>query len=180
MAYLAKVDNAASSSDSSLKSFKLGEDGFDTSARTWGVDHMIGNNGWAYFDLPSCVALGQYLLRVEILALHSASSIGGAQFYQACAQINVSGSGSFSPASTVSIPGVYTADDPSIHINIYGQGIHPSRTPDRLRSLADATHPFCGGAVGKARNVADPVNWRYLPTIRPPTSAVRPYLPPEA
>jgi cellulase len=37
--------------------------------------------------MPSCVAPGQYLMRVELLALHSASTAGGAQFYMECAQI---------------------------------------------------------------------------------------------
>lgn len=48
---------------------------------------MIANGGWHYFDMPSCIAPGQYLMRVELLALHSASSPGGAQFYMECAQI---------------------------------------------------------------------------------------------
>lgn len=34
--------------------------------------------------------VGQYLLRVEQIALHVAETYGGAQFYLACAQINVS------------------------------------------------------------------------------------------
>ena len=138
MAYLAKVDNAASASLSGLKwyvirgcsyclgktnqlgRFKIWQDGFDTSSRKWGVDNMINNNGWVYFNLPQCIASGQYLLRVEILALHSASKPAQAQFYHSCAQINVSGSGSFTPSQTVSIPGVYNANDAGILTSIYG------------------------------------------------------------
>lgn len=81
---------------------------------------MIANNGWANFTVPSCIAPGQYLLRVELLALHSAYSQGGAQFYMSCAQINVKGSGTFTPSQTVSLPGAYKATDPGILINIYG------------------------------------------------------------
>ncbi|KAL2020937.1 hypothetical protein VTK56DRAFT_7824 [Thermocarpiscus australiensis] len=120
MAYLAKVDNAATASQSGQNWFKIWQDGFDTNSKQWGVDHMISNNGWVYFNLPQCIAPGQYLLRVEILALHSAYSSGGAQFYTSCAQINISGSGSFTPSQTVSFPGAYQANDPSILINIYG------------------------------------------------------------
>ncbi|KAK4156284.1 glycoside hydrolase [Chaetomidium leptoderma] len=120
MAYLAKVDNAASASQSGLKWFKIWQDEFNTGSRVWGVDNMIKNNGWVYFNMPQCIAAGQYLLRVEILALHSASKQGQAQFYQGCAQINVSGSGSFSPSQTVSFPGAYSASDPSILVSIYG------------------------------------------------------------
>ena len=69
--------------------------------------------------IPSCIAPGQYLLRGELLALHAASSQGGAQFYMECAQINVvGGTGAKTPA-TVSIPGTYKATDPGILTNIY-------------------------------------------------------------
>ncbi|EAQ92448.1 hypothetical protein CHGG_00683 [Chaetomium globosum CBS 148.51] len=120
MAYLAKVDNAASASLNGLKWFKIWEDTFDTGSRVWGVDNLLKNNGWVYFNLPQCVASGQYLLRVEVLALHSAGKQGQAQFYQSCAQINVSGSGSLSPSDTVSFPGAYSASDPGILTSIYG------------------------------------------------------------
>lgn len=41
-------------------------------------------------------------------------------FVVSCAQIRVTGSGTFTPTSTVSFPGAYKQDDPSILINIYG------------------------------------------------------------
>ncbi|CAN8105951.1 unnamed protein product [Discula destructiva] len=119
MAYLAKVGDAATSSATGLQWFKIGQDTFDTSTKKWGVDHLIANNGWANFTLPECLAPGQYLLRAEIIALHSAYSQGGAQFYSSCGQLNIGGSGALSPA-TVSFPGAYKAADPGITINIYG------------------------------------------------------------
>lgn len=121
-AWLAKVDNAASASKTGQQWFKIWEDTFDTSSKKWGVDHLISNSGWAYFNLPSCLAPGDYLLRVEILALHSAKTSKAAQFYMSCAQLRVGGSGSgkFSSQTTVGFPGAYKQDDPSILINIYG------------------------------------------------------------
>lgn len=119
-AYLAKVDNAATASVNGLKWYKIAEDGFDTGARRWAVDTMINNKGWSYFNMPTCIAPGQYLLRIELLALHSAKNQGAAQFYTSCAQIKVSGSGTFTPSQTVSFPGAYKANDPGILINIYG------------------------------------------------------------
>ncbi|KAK8121629.1 fungal cellulose binding domain-containing protein [Apiospora sp. TS-2023a] len=68
--------------------------------------------------VPPCLAAGDYLIRVEHIALHSASSAGGAQFYIACGQLTVTGSGTKS-FSGVSIPGAYKATDPGIMINIY-------------------------------------------------------------
>ena len=138
MAYLAKVDNAASASVNGLKWFKIADDGFDTSNRQWGVDRMIANNGWAYFNMPTCIAPGQYLLRVEILALHSAKNRGAAQFYQSCAQIKVSGSGTFSASQTVSFPGAYKADDPGILANIYGLAGAPDNSGKPYKSPGPA------------------------------------------
>jgi len=84
MVYLAKVNNAATTGTSGLSWFKVAESGLESGV--WAVDKMIQNGGWHYFTMPSCVAPGQYLMRVELLALHSASVQGGAQFYMECAQ----------------------------------------------------------------------------------------------
>ncbi|KAK8100741.1 glycoside hydrolase family 61 protein [Apiospora kogelbergensis] len=127
-AWLAKVadGSAATAAKTGLKWFKVWEDTFDTGSRKWGVDNLIAKNGWVEFALPQCVAPGDYLLRVEVLALHSAKTRMGAQFYVSCANIRVTGSGSFTPSSTVSFPGAYRQDDPSILTNIYG----PMGQPD--------------------------------------------------
>ena len=118
--YLAKVDNAASTGTSGLRWFKVAEAGLNNGR--WAVDDLIANGGWSYFNMPTCIAPGQYLMRAEIIALHNAGSSQGAQFYIGCAQINVTGGGSTSPSSTVSFPGAYSASDPGILINIYGTG----------------------------------------------------------
>lgn len=57
-------------------------------------------------------------VRAEALALHTAGSSGGAQFYMTCFQITVSGSGSASPA-TIKLPGAYAASDPGILVDIH-------------------------------------------------------------
>jgi hypothetical protein len=57
-------------------------------------------------------------MRNEHIALHTANSKGGAQFYLSCAQIAVTGGGSKSPSNLVSFPGAYSASDPGILINI--------------------------------------------------------------
>lgn len=58
-------------------------------------------------------------MRVEHIALHSASEPGGAQFYISCGQVNVSGGGNGSPSPTVEFPGAYMEDDPGLMLNIY-------------------------------------------------------------
>ncbi|CAJ2499730.1 Uu.00g025830.m01.CDS01 [Anthostomella pinea] len=69
--------------------------------------------------IPSCIPSGDYLIRVEHIALHSASVAGGAQSYISCAQLTVTGGGSKTPTGLVAFPGAYKATDPGLMINIY-------------------------------------------------------------
>ncbi|QRW03289.1 glycoside hydrolase family 61 protein [Ceratobasidium sp. AG-Ba] len=116
--YMAKVDNAASASGTSANWFKVAQTGL-VSKDYWGTDVMNAACGKVTFKIPSNIAAGQYLLRAEVIALHVASSVGGAQFYMSCYQLQVTGGGSASP-STVKFPGAYKATDPGILFNLYG------------------------------------------------------------
>ncbi|KAJ7594891.1 glycosyl hydrolase family 61-domain-containing protein [Mycena floridula] len=116
--YMAKVDNALTASGTSAKWFKVAQVGL-VSTDYWGTDVMNANCGKVVFTVPSCIPAGQYLIRAEVIALHVASSVGGAQFYASCYTINVTGGGAASPA-TVSFPGAYSATDPGILFNLYG------------------------------------------------------------
>ncbi|CAG7846720.1 Probable endo-beta-1,4-glucanase D Short=Endoglucanase D; AltName: Full=Carboxymethylcellulase D; AltName: Full=Cellulase D; Flags: Precursor [Serendipita indica DSM 11827] len=106
--------------------------GWDGSGKVWfkiaqtGATFSPGQINWpssgktsVSVTIPRSVPSGEYILRVEHIALHSASSTGGAQFYISCAQIKVTGGGSGNPGPLVSFPGAYSASDPSILINIY-------------------------------------------------------------
>ncbi|KAL7626696.1 hypothetical protein AAE478_003470 [Parahypoxylon ruwenzoriense] len=123
-AYMAKVPSGKSAAD------------FDGSGKVWfkvfqdmptasGGQYNWPSNGKAdvSFTIPQCLAEGDYLFRIEHVALHSASAAGGAQFYISCAQIHVAGGGgSSSPTDLVSFPGAYKATDPGLMINIYNNG----------------------------------------------------------
>ncbi|KAF8639584.1 hypothetical protein AX17_001485 [Amanita inopinata Kibby_2008] len=87
------------------KWFKLDADGYDPSSKQWAADKLRANNNSWTSTIPSGLAPGQYLIRNEIVALHSSSP----QFYPSCSQINVSGTGTGQPSSNdlVSIPGLY-------------------------------------------------------------------------
>ncbi|KAJ7626035.1 glycoside hydrolase [Roridomyces roridus] len=72
------------------------------------------------FTVPSELPTGQYLVRMEALALHVAETFQGAQWYISCGQIAVTNGGSGTPGPLVEIPGVYTVRDSSFsYINIY-------------------------------------------------------------
>ncbi|KIO24775.1 glycoside hydrolase family 61 protein [Tulasnella calospora MUT 4182] len=137
MAYLAKVDSALTTTVTGLQWFKIWEDGLHSDG-TWAVDTMIANKGIVNFTIPTCIPPGNYLLRVELIALHGASVYPGAQFYMECAQINVTGGGTASPA-TVSFPGAYHGTDPGVTINIYYPAVTNYTIP--------GPRPFtCGGS----------------------------------
>lgn len=75
--------------------------------------------------MPSCIESGDYLFRIEHVALHTASKAGGAQFYISCAQLSVTDGGSKKPTNLVAFPGAYKATDPGIMLNIYSNGGKP-------------------------------------------------------
>lgn len=77
-----------------------------------------GNSGVDY-TIPACIKPGYYLVRHELIALHSASGYPGVQFYPGCHQLKVTGSGSATPSSLVAFPGAYAASDPGVTYNPY-------------------------------------------------------------
>ncbi|KAK4442824.1 putative endo-beta-1,4-glucanase D [Podospora aff. communis PSN243] len=121
-AYLAKVPPGRTAKNFDGKGavwFKIYQDGptgFGTGTLRWPSD----NKQSVDIPIPRCVENGEYLLRVEHIALHSASAPGGAQLYLSCAQINISGgTGGIRTPGLVSFPGAYRASDPGIQFNLY-------------------------------------------------------------
>jgi cellulase len=84
----------------------------------WGTKDLNTCCGRMNVKIPADLPSGDYLLRAEVIALHVASSSGGAQFYMSCYQLSVTGTGSANPA-TVLLPGAYKASDPGILVDIH-------------------------------------------------------------
>lgn len=123
LVYMAAVDDAASAVGSDSAWFKVFQDTWASAGSTgsddnWGTKDLNTCGGKMDVVIPEDLAPGDYLVRAEAIALHSAGSEGGAQFYMTCYQITVTGSGT-AVADTVSIPGAYAASDAGILINIY-------------------------------------------------------------
>jgi len=72
-----------------------------------------------FFKIPSATPSGKYLVRVESIALHQAQSVGGAQMYLACAQVEVVGGGQGKPGPLVAFPGAYNANDAGLRWSYY-------------------------------------------------------------
>jgi cellulase len=93
--------------------------GSNGDADFWGTKDIEACCGRMDVTIPSDLAPGDYLLRAEALALHTAAGASGAQFYMSCYQLTVTGGGSAKPAG-VSLPGAYKASDPGILVDIHG------------------------------------------------------------
>ncbi|KAK6835126.1 glycosylhydrolase family 61-5 [Apiospora arundinis] len=121
--YMSKVGDA-STADGSAGWFKIFADTWAKGSGGSGDDDYWGTKdintccGRMDVKIPKDIANGDYLLRAEALALHTAGSSGQAQFYMTCFQLTVSGGGSATPA-TVNFPGAYKASDPGILVNIH-------------------------------------------------------------
>jgi lytic cellulose monooxygenase (C1-hydroxylating) len=135
----------------------------------WGTRDLNTCCGKMDVKIPRDIASGDYLLRAEALALHTAGSTGQAQFYMTCFQLSVNGSGNATPPS-VSFPGAYKASDPGILVNIHASlatYIVPGPTVYSGGSNKTAGSPCVGcestckagsGPVATAVSVAAPEN----------------------
>ncbi|KAJ5920543.1 hypothetical protein N7516_011401 [Penicillium verrucosum] len=120
--YLASCNGDCSTVDkTTLKFFKIEEDGLIDGKNppgTWAADHLIAAGGQWTVKIPSTIAAGNYVMRHEIIALHSASQSNGAQNYPQCFNLKVTGGGSDVPEGTLG-EDLYTNTDPGILFNIY-------------------------------------------------------------
>ena len=120
--YIARCEPDCASADKASLSFvKIAESGLIDGAEgpgTWASDELMANgNSWTV-EIPSSLAPGNYVLRHEIIALHSAGNANGAQAYPQCINLEVTGSGSSTPSGEPATS-FYTAEDPGILFNLY-------------------------------------------------------------
>ncbi|KAL2060593.1 hypothetical protein VTL71DRAFT_9234 [Oculimacula yallundae] len=123
--YMANCGGSCATVDkSTLKFFKISESGLlDNSAAPgeWASDALMANNLTGSVTIPTNIAAGNYVLRHEMIALHSAGDVNGAQNYPFCVNLEVSGSGTDKPEGVLGTA-LYTATDPGIKFNLYVAG----------------------------------------------------------
>ncbi|KAI1820688.1 lytic polysaccharide monooxygenase [Xylaria intraflava] len=141
-----------------LRFFKISElgliDGADTTTGPgglWASDLLIANNHSWILEIPPMIKPGFYVLRSEIIALHTASVDRGAQNYPQCFNIRIEGQGTVLPSG---IPGteLYDPEDPSVHLNIY-EGVSTYKIPGptvmsgvTAETIPPLSHPMPTGA----------------------------------
>lgn len=176
--YLSKVADA-SKADGSAPYYKIFQNswapksgGNSADDDYWGTKDLSGCCGRMDIPIPADTPAGDYLLRAEVIALHTASSSGGAQFYVSCYQITVGGgTGTASSAAApagVAFPGALKASDPGILVNIHaklatyvnpGPTVVPGgkvRTPGLGCAGCEKTCSVGKGPVGTAVQAAPP------------------------
>ncbi|KAJ5314164.1 uncharacterized protein N7443_001048 [Penicillium atrosanguineum] len=120
--YLANCNGDCSDvTKTDLKFFKIDAGGLIDDADvpgTWATDKLISNNNSRTITIPSTIESGNYVLRHEIIALHSAENTNGAQNYPQCLNLKVTGGGSDSPTGTLGTE-LYKNTDAGILVNIY-------------------------------------------------------------
>jgi hypothetical protein len=99
--------------------FKVQETGRSGTSSTWGSTPLMKAGGKVTYTVPKCIPSGNYLVRHELIALHSAYTYPGAQFYPGCHQLKVVGGGSKNPSGLVAFPGAYKASDAGITVDAY-------------------------------------------------------------
>jgi hypothetical protein len=90
---------------SSLAWFKISEATND--GTTWASATIANTLNWS-FDIPADIAPGAYLIRHEIIAMHT---VGAPQVYPYCFQANVVGGGSAVPGDTTTFPAAYSLNE---------------------------------------------------------------------
>lgn len=121
--YLANCNGECTSVEkTSLKFNKIDELGLLDDSNppgSWASDKLIAaNNSWTT-TIPKCIAPGNYVLRHEIIALHSSGQTNGAQNYPQCINIKVTGSGADKLTSGTTGTALYKPTDPGILVSIY-------------------------------------------------------------
>ncbi|KAI9150224.1 Endoglucanase-4 [Paramyrothecium foliicola] len=121
--YLASCGDAGCETvdKTALEFFKISEKGLidgSASPGTYADSELLKNgNGWLV-KIPETIAPGAYVLRHEIIALHSGGQENGAQAYPQCFNLEVTGSGTEKPAGVKGTE-LYKPDDEGILFNIY-------------------------------------------------------------
>lgn len=119
--YLAPCNGNCESVDkTTLQFFKIDSLGYlnGSDPGTWATDVLIADASTWLVQIPANIAPGNYVLRHEIIALHSAGNADGAQNYPQCFNLAITGTGTLSPSGTYGTA-LYQATDPGILYNLY-------------------------------------------------------------
>ncbi|OBT94208.1 hypothetical protein VE01_06978 [Pseudogymnoascus verrucosus] len=178
--YLASCNGACETVDkTALKFFKIGEEGLidgSNAPGNWASDKLIANSNTWVATIPADIAPGNYVLRHEIIALHSAYDANGAQNYPQCINLVVTGSGTAKPAGVAGTE-LYKSTDAGILIDIYKTLTSYAIPGPALYNSGAAPAPVEGSstAVAAPTTVDTPSTIAAPTTIAPTTTTGAPF-----
>ncbi|KAJ7842637.1 glycoside hydrolase [Mycena olivaceomarginata] len=99
--------------------FKISQHGTQSNG-SW-IQEQLYNGFPTIVTIPKNLKAGNYVLRHEVIALHMAQSLGGAEFFPNCVQLTVTGTGSGAPTEKeiTNFPGTYKPTGPGILVDVY-------------------------------------------------------------
>ncbi|PVI04048.1 lytic polysaccharide monooxygenase, partial [Periconia macrospinosa] len=127
LSYLANCNGSCANVDkNTLRWVKIDELGWinstgsDILATTWGSDVLIANRFAWTVKVPEELAEGHYVLRHEIIALHVAEQVDGAQSYPQCINLKVEKGKGRMLSGGVAGNKLYSLRDKGILVNLHG------------------------------------------------------------
>ncbi|KAK2060102.1 hypothetical protein LY76DRAFT_625402 [Colletotrichum caudatum] len=130
--YMAPVSDATTADIKDLDWYKVSQSLLCKSGSPEDLRHSLWcswNEDNVNFIVPGSVPNGKYVVRGEHIALHGAH-VGEAEFYYACAQLEVAGNTATSmPGTSVKIPGVYKQNDAPVNFSVWGRSTSYNQAP---------------------------------------------------
>ncbi|KAJ7816244.1 glycoside hydrolase [Mycena leptocephala] len=121
LTYLAACDTSCTAFNATQETrwFKISEQGTQSNGN-W-MQEQLYNGLPVNVTIPANLKAGNYLLRHEVIALHMAQSLGGAELFPGCVQLTVTGNGTIELTGNefANFPGTYKPNDPGILVDVY-------------------------------------------------------------
>nr|AWM99281.1 lytic polysaccharide monooxygenase 9 [Rhizophlyctis rosea] len=127
----------------------------------WCHDRMLANGNKLDFPIPSNMAAGDYIFRIEHVALHVASQPNGVQLYMSCFDIRVTGGGSTWTDQGIAFPGLYQPTSPGLMIEWWRVAQDPSYYPGlpgpvAMEVVDQSGNPNAGGSGSGSGGSSNP------------------------
>jgi len=171
---------------SSARWFAIDKAGINADG-SYATDDLIAAGASWTTTIPFNVTPGEYLIRIELLALHS---IGAPQFYPSCSQIRVRGTGSGAPVDGEAVPiqdiykgysfsniwqpnSVFKIAGPAVAAFVTSASPAPTTLPSQSMDATSSAHPpatttqpsaaTASPVVSVPVNVIDPLSSTSMP-----------------
>ncbi|KAJ3034807.1 hypothetical protein HDV00_004630 [Rhizophlyctis rosea] len=141
---------------------KIYYEGYHQDTGLWCHERMLKNGNKLDFPIPANMESGDYIFRIEHVALHVASSPNGAQLYMSCFDINVTNGGSAWADQGIAFPGEYQPTTPGLYIEWWRVVQDPSYYPGL--PAPDVYNFGSGGSSASGVTVRTTTTTRAAPT----------------